>query len=425
MEMSRKEIGAHVKTILQRSLGRVLLLLRWIVFAGVIGVLLGMLGAFFAGSIAEATAFRERHPWMLYLLPVGGLLIAYIYHWETAGGGTNLVLESVRTKKEIPFRTAPMIFISTVLTHLFGGSAGREGAALQLGGSIANSIGKLFHMEEKDKKIMVMCGMSAGFSALFGTPLAATVFAMEVISVGIMHYSALVPCTIAALTAHEVALLCGGGVEVFHVMNIPEFGLVTGTKVMVLAFLCAALSILFCILMHGAEHFYQKYFKNPYVRSFVGGVLVVVLAKLLGTADYLGGGMHIVEHAVAGEAVILAFFWKMIFTALTLGAGYKGGEIVPTLFVGATFGCVMGSVLGISPSLCAACGMTAMFCGVTNSPMASLVLAFELFGFEGMPYYLIAVAIGYMESGYYGLYHGQKVVYSKEKPVFVNKHVKK
>ncbi|MGN0334129.1 MAG: chloride channel protein [Lachnospiraceae bacterium] len=414
----------NMKKFIGLSFGRVRILLKWIISAGLTGVIMGVVGAYFARAITYVTALRDGHPWMLYLLPVAGFFIAFIYRWENVKGGTNLVLESVRTEKEIPFRTAPMIFAATVITHMFGGSAGREGAALQLGGSIANTLGRLLKLEEKDKRIMIMCGMAAGFSALFGTPLAATVFAMEVVSVGIMQYSALVPCTIAALTAHEVAMLCGGGVEVFHVTYIPEFGLITGGKAVILAMFCAGLSIAFCMLLHGSEHLYKKYFPNAYVRIFAGGIFVAVLAKSLGTTDYLGSGMHILELAVEGKVIYSAFFLKMIFTALTLGAGYKGGEIVPTLFVGATFGCMVGQIIGLSPSLCAACGMMAMFSGVTNSPMASLMLSFELFGFEGMPYYLISVAIGYMASGYYGLYHSQKVMYSKEKPEYVGRQVK-
>lgn len=267
--------------------------------------------------------------------------------------------------------------------------------------------------------------MAAGFAALFGTPLAATVFAIEVITVGVIHYSALVPCSIAALAAYDVAQRLGVHGERFVVTGIPEFSFVSGIKIGLLAFLCAGLSIIFCKALHLSEHFYEKRFKNPYIRIFAGGVLVIVLTKLLGTTEYLGGGMDIIEEAVSGKVVVTAFLLKMVFTGATLGAGYKGGEIVPTLFVGATFGCLFGQLIGFSPSLCAACGMIAMFSAVTNSPLASLVLGFEMFGFEGMPFYLLAVAISYMESGYYGLYHGQIIVFSKTAQEAVHEDVKK
>lgn len=413
----------NTKESIRISMERVLILLKWIVFAGITGVVLGVVGAYFARSISFVTELRTAHPWILYFLPLIGLVIVYIYHFETQGGGTNLVLESVQEGKTVPFRMAPMIFAATVLTHLGGGSAGREGAALQLGGSIAQAIGKVFRLNEKDTKIMIMCGMAAGFSALFGTPLAATVFAIEVVTVGVVHYSALVPCSIAALTAFEVAKLCGGHAEAFLIHEIPAFSLKGALLVGVLALLCALLSVLFCKTLHGAEHLYKKYIKNPYLRIFTGGVLVILLSKALGTTDYLGGGMNIIERAVEGEVVWAAFLLKLLLTAVTLGAGFKGGEIVPTLFVGGTFGCLFGQIAGFSPSLCAACGMIALFSAVTNSPLAALVLGFELFGFEGMPYYLVAVSIGYMESGYFGLYHSQIVVNSKTSPETVNQKV--
>lgn len=413
-----------MKETFKNSVERILVLLKWIVFAGITGAVLGVVGAYFARSITFVTEVRTNHPWILYLLPLIGLVIVFVYKFENKGGGTNLVLESVERGEEVPFRMAPMIFVATVLSHFGGASAGREGAALQLGGSIAQAIGKVFKLDEKNTKIMIMCGMAAGFSALFGTPLAATVFALEVVTVGMVHYSALVPCTVASLTAFEVAHLCGGHAERFHVAEIPEFALKGALMIGLLALLCAGLSVIFCKTLHGAEHLYKKHIKNPYLRIFAGGVLVIILSKVLGTTDYLGGGMNIVERAVEGEVIWCAFILKLLFTAVSLGAGFKGGEIVPTLFVGGTFGCLFGQLAGFSPSLCAACGMIALFSAVTNSPLASLVLGFELFGFEGMPYYLIAVAIGYMESGYFGLYHSQTVKYSKMEPEEINQKIK-
>ena len=413
-----------MKETFKNSVERILVLLKWIVFAGITGAVLGVVGAYFARSITFVTEVRTNHPWILYLLPLIGLVIVFVYKFENKGGGTNLVLESVERGEEVPFRMAPMIFVATVLSHFGGASAGREGAALQLGGSIAQAIGKVFKLDEKNTKIMIMCGMAAGFSALFGTPLAATVFALEVVTVGMVHYSALVPCTVASLTAFEVAHLCGGHAERFHVAEIPEFALKGALMIGLLALLCAGLSVIFCKTLHGAEHLYKKHIKNPYLRIFAGGVLVIILSKVLGTTDYLGGGMNIVERAVEGEVIWCAFILKLLFTAVSLGAGFKGGEIVPTLFVGGTFACLFGKLAGFSPSLCAACGMIALFSAVTNSPLASLVLGFELFGFEGMPYYLIAVAIGYMESGYFGLYHSQTVKYSKMEPEEINQKIK-
>lgn len=407
-----------IKELAGQVLRRGEYLLKWLLLAGATGAVLGVVGAYFARSIAWVTEFRGNHPWVLYFLPLIGLLIVLLYQFETKKGGTNLVLEAVQKGEEIPLRMAPMVFAATVLTHLGGASAGREGAALQLGGSLAQAIGKIVRLERDNTKIIILCGMAAGFSALFGTPLTAAIFAIEVVVVGRMQNFAIFPCTVAALTAFEVSTLCGGHAEHFTVTGIPKFDLFSAGNIVVLAFFCAMLSIVFCKTLHTAEHWYQKIFKNPYLRIVVGGVLVILLTKLLGTTAYLGGGMDIIERAVAGEVIWTAFLWKLLFTAVSLGAGYKGGEIVPTLFVGATFGCLLGQILGFAPSLCAACGMVALFSAVTNCPLASLLLGLELFGAEGMAFYLIAAVTGYSLSGRGGLYHSQCI---KDTPFFSEK----
>lgn len=404
--------------------GRARLLLRWVVLAGLTGTVLGVLGGLFAGSIVFVTGFRNESPWMLYLLPAAGLLIVALYQMDPYGGGTNRILEGVQSDTYVPLRMAPLIVIATVLTHACGGSAGREGAALQLGGSVGGALGKLFRFDEYDRKIMIMCGMSAGFSALFGTPLTATVFSMEVISVGIMQYAALVPCSIAALTAANVAKLVGAEGEHFPVPPIEPFNMENAVLVILLAALCAAVSILLCTALHFAERLYQKWIPNEWLRVLAGAFLIILMTKLLGTTDYLGAGMNVIERAMAGKVVAAAFLIKIVFTAVTLGSGFRGGEIVPSLFVGATFGCLFGTIVGLQPALAAACGMLAVFCGVTNSPLSSMFLGFELFGFSYMPFFLLAVGVSYLESGYYGLYHSQKILYSKTKLQYINAHTK-
>ena len=341
--------------------------------------------------------------------------------WYPDRTGTNLVLSAIHSDEDLPLRMAPLIFISTLITHLFGGSAGREGAALQLGGSIGNGLGKLFRFDEKDKHIMIMCGMSAAFSALFGTPMAAAVFSMEVVSVGVMYYAALVPCVISSLVAHAVAEFFGVSQEMFLIGQIPAFKITSAVKISVLAILCAGVSIIFCVMLHQSEHLYKKFFKNPYVRIFAGGCFVLILTLLVGNQNYNGTGINIIEQCIDGTVRPEAFFMKMLFTALTLGAGFKGGEIVPSFFTGAAFGCLFGNLLGFSPTLCTAVGMAAVFCGVTNCPITALLISFELFGYDGMPYFLLAVAFSYMLSGYYGLYSSQKIIYSKYKTNYINR----
>lgn len=413
-----------MKKIAEKCVERIWLLARWLVLAGAAGLILGVVGGLFGRSITVVTVFRGSHPWMLYLLPAAGLLIVAMYRMDPYKTGTNRVLEGIQSDVYIPLRTAPLIAASTVLTHAFGASAGREGAALQLGGSIGGTIGRWLKLEDHDHKVMIMCGMSAGFSALFGTPLTATVFAMEVVSVGLMQYAALVPCCVAALVAKEVAELVGAHGEHFALPAVTVFDWKNGILTILLAVACSVVSILFCLVLHQTEHLYKKWIPNEWLRIMAGGCLVILMTKLLGTTDYLGAGMDIIELAMEGKVVAAAFLLKMVFTAVSLGSGFRGGEIVPTLFVGATFGCLFGQLTGLSPSLAAACGMAAVFCGVTNCPISSMLLSFELFGFDCMPFFLLSVSIAYLESGYYGLYHSQKILYSKTKLKYINTHTK-
>lgn len=414
----------HITSFIKICLNRAYILIRWLLLAGVTGIVLGILGGAFVLCINEATIFRTGHPWMLYILPVAGLAIVAVYRFDRFGTGTNCVLEGIHSGTYVPLRMAPLIIVSTVITHAFGGSAGREGAALQLGGSIGGSLGKLMKLDEYDRKIMIMCGMSAAFSALFGTPLTATVFSMEIVSVGIMHYAALVPCCVAALTASEVVKIMGVHEIEFNV----QAGIGMGAKGMLLmivfAVLCAGVSIIFCKLLHGTGKYLQTRIENPWIRIAAGGAVIVLMTKILGTTDYLGTGMDVIVDALDGKVFFAAFALKMIFTVITLCSGYKGGAIIPSLFVGATFGCLFGQIAGFGAPVFAACGMAALFCGVTNCPVTSLLLAFELFGMEYMPYFLIVVAISYMESGYFGLYESQKLMYSKTKLKFINRKAK-
>lgn len=360
------------------------------------------------------------------MLPVSGLIIVFLYQkFGQEDGGTNQVLSTIRSQDDVPFRSAPLIFVSTILTHFAGGSAGREGAAIQLGGSIGNQLGSWFHLDKEDRHVMVMCGMSAAFSAVFGTPMAAAVFSMEVVSVGIMYYAALVPCVIASIIASKFAAGFGINPESFHVVNIPELTIETGLKMVLVAVACAAISIIFCMALQGVSKLYAKFLKNPYIRIVAASAIIIVITLFLRTSDYMGAGNNLIELAVEnGQARPLDFFWKLVLTALTMRAGFRGGEIVPSFCIGATFGCIMGHLIGLSPSICAAAGMAALFCGVTNCPITSILIAFELFGFRGASYYLIAVSISYAVSGYYGLYKDQTIVYSKYKAKYINRHTR-
>lgn len=396
---------------------------KWTLLAAAAGVLIGGAGTLFYYSVQLADAFRAAHGWTVFLLPAAGLLIVFCYRKSgvTEPMGTNLVLLSIRSREPLPLRMAPLIFFSTAVTQLTGGSAGREGAALQLGGSLSYQLGSRLRLDEKDLHIMVMCGMSAAFSALFGTPLTAAVFAMEITSVGVMYYSALVPCVFSSVIAASVARYFGTAPTRFSLSGIPAFDFPGAVRVTALAVLCACVGVLFCIALRKAEGTYKKYIQNQYIRIVAGGALVIILSLLLRNQDYLGAGGAMLGAATSGRVRPEAFALKILLTAVTIGAGFKGGEIVPSLFIGAAFGNTAGALLGLTPSFGAGVGLTALFCGVTNCPVTSFILALELFGMDGAAYFLMAAAVSYMLSGYYGLYSEQKILYSKTKAEFIDR----
>ncbi|MEG0229480.1 MAG: chloride channel protein, partial [Oscillospiraceae bacterium] len=317
---------------------------------------------------------------------------------------------------------APLIFISTVLTHLFGGSAGREGAALQMGGSLGCTIGRIFKVNNESMKILIMCGMSAVFTALFSTPITATVFSIEVISVGVFYHSALVPCLISSISAYFVTTLFSIPKLNFSFLNIPEFSIELVFPIIILAIACGICSIIFCTAIKTTSVLNAKLFKNNYIKIIVGGFIIIVLTLLVNTTDYNGAGMDIIFKAVNGYAKPEAFALKILFTAITIGVGFKGGEIVPTLFVGATFGNIIGGLIGLPPGFSAALGMISVFCGVVNCPIASLILSIELFGSSGILFFAVSICISYVFSGYYSLYSSQKIVYSKLSLKYINKN---
>ena len=394
-------MGLYVKT-----------LFKWVLLGGVIGAVGGVVGSLFHLGVNYATAIRGAHPWILYLLPVGGLAIVGLYklcHLE--GKGTNAIIESVHFGESVPILLVPVIFVSTVITHLCGGSAGREGAALQIGGGLGFQAGKLLHLGEKDLPLATLCGMSGVFSALFGTPLTATVFALEVISVGVLYYAGLVPCITAAMAAFGVSTLMGVEPTRFAVA-MPPVTLETMVPVVALAILCAVVSILFCKGLHWTERLLDRGFRSPWVRVLAGSVLLIGMS-LLTNGDYNGAGMDVIARALAGEADGWAWLLKILFTAVTIGCGFKGGEVVPSFYIGATFGCIAGPWLGLPAGFSAAVGLVSVFCGATNTLIPSILLAYELFGGVGLELIALGCGVCYMLSGTHGLYSSQLFVTEK------------
>ncbi|MBR5015324.1 MAG: chloride channel protein, partial [Clostridia bacterium] len=316
--------------------------IKWIVYALVTGALLALVATGFAYSLNYVTAFRASHPYILFGLPVAGVLIVFLY--KKFGGevskGTNSVIASINSDEKMHFVMTPLIFISSVISHAFGASVGREGAALQMGASMGHTFAKLLKLSESDQKIMIMTGMSAAFAALFGTPLAAAIFAMEVISVGVMYYAALVPCLVAALTAYNLAAYLGVTYPSYSLGIIPDFTPYTVGMTAVMGFLFALVSILICVAFALTERGLRRGFKNEYIRIAVAGLAVVLITLLIGNQDYNGLGTPVIALALSGQAVWYAFLLKLILTAVSLAGGYRGGEIVPSLFIDATFGCL-------------------------------------------------------------------------------------
>ena len=401
----------------------VAVLVKWIAIGFVVGVVGGGVGAAFHIGVEWATELRHAHPQVLWLLPVAGALITLLYRaLRLEGEGTNNIIESVHFGKNVPLLLVPLIFVATCLTHLVGGSAGREGAALQIGGGIGYQTGRLMHLGEKELPLTTQCGMAALFAALFGTPLTAAIFALEVISVGVIYYAGLIPCITAAAVGFGVAKVMGVAPTRYAILA-PEVDAPMMVRVLLLAVACAVVSILFVRGMHWIEHGAKKFITGSYRRAIAGGLLLLILSHSFGT-DYNGAGMDVIARALSGEADSWAWLIKILFTAITIGFGFKGGEVVPSFFVGATFGCVLAPLLAIPAPFGAAIGLVAVFCGAVNCPVASVILSIELFGAEGLLFFAAACAVSYLMSGYSGLYSSQTILYSKQKAEYINIHTK-
>lgn len=411
-----------------QSLGvKVGTLARWLLLAVPTGLVCGALGTAFHLAVEYVTEWRTEHIWLMWLLPVAGLVIVALYKVTGCEGvGTNNVIRAVQKGEPISPLLVPAIFLGTVLTHLCGGSAGREGAALQMGGSIGWNIAKLLRFEEPERCAATVCGMAAFFSALFGTPLTATLFAMMVEDVGMTFIVSFVPGYISSLIAFGVSLYLGIAPTHFTLNDVPALGIGSAVRVAVLGVLCALVARGFCGLLHKMEHEVPRRLPNPWLRVVVGGVLVIALSYLMGVGRYNGAGMGVIIAAVEqGTALPWDFICKMLLTALTLSAGFKGGEVVPSFFIGATFGCAVGPLLGLPAGFAAAVGLVAVFGGATNTLIPSLMLAFELFGGAGMELICLGCGICFMLSGYHGLYSSQNFLTSKLYPEYLgwkNKH---
>lgn len=394
-------------------------LLKW----GLLGVLMGgiggLLGAWFHHALHFVTHVRGEHPWLILLLPLGGLMTLGIYRLFRLSNnrGTNEIIDAILNGDPVRPLIAPVIFLATAITHLFGGSAGREGAALQLGGSTGSLLGRLLKLNENEQTVLTMAGMSAVFAGLFGTPLTATFFCMEFASVGTIFSPALLPCYLAAFMASRVSAAQGVHAETFLLEETVPFTFSTNWQILALAVLVGILGIVMCWTFHEAEHLAAKRIKNPWIRIVIGGAAIAAMTLLVGDHRYNGAGMDMALKAVGGEADWYDFLMKLIFTAVTLSAGFKGGEIVPTFCIGSTFGCLVGSLIGLDPGFAAALCLVGLFCAVTNSPFASIMLSIEMFGSANMHLFAFVCVISFVISGNWSLYGSQVIQFSKSRMV--------
>lgn len=382
-----------------------------------IGLLGGIVGGTFSRLITLVTNIRLNNGWLILALPLVAVLIVFLYKKLAIFGlSTDDVIESTHSPLCVSGKLSVGIFIASLISHLFGASVGREGAALQIGGGLAAFLSKKFNLNEDDTKTLIKAGMAAVFAAVFGTPLTAFLFALEVAEVFKICLKAVFPCLLASVSGFFVALLVGAHPERFWLSTAPVFSGKIVWQLAVLTLLCALLAVLFCNSLHLSKKLAKKLFKNPYIRIIAGGILIVLLTILVGNQDYNGAGIGVIERIFAPKFLItnsinyhpFAFALKLIFTCIAVSAGFKGGEIVPTLFIGATFGALMADLIGMPTAFGAAMGMILLFCGVTNCPLASICLSFELFAGFGFWYFVPCVAVVFILSGKVSLYHKQK-----------------
>ncbi len=360
----------------------VLLFLKWVLLSVLMGVIGGLLSALFHYALHFVTELRETQNWLIFLLPIGGLATVGIYKLSklSANQTTDEIVECSKNGKPISPLIAPVIFLTTTITHLLGGSAGREGAALQMGSSVASLLNKVVRLKDKERALIIMTGMSAAFAGLFGTPLTACLFTLEIASQGMFFFQALLPCFISAFVASKVS--SAFGVYADTAIQRDVISLTSGNilKLIALIILIFVLGIVVRYMFRKAPYFMQLWIKSPWLRIVIGATVVVIMTLFVGNQNYNGAGMSLALQAIDGKVDWYSFLLKMLFTAVTLGVGFKGGEIVPTFCIGATFGCFIGGVLGLNPGFAAALGLALLFCCVTKSPLASVALSLELFG---------------------------------------------
>ncbi|OXB25590.1 chloride channel protein [Flavobacterium tructae] len=389
-----------------------LTIFKWILICVLIGVLSGSASAFFLLSLEWVTQFRIHHDWIIWLLPVGGLLVGFSYHYwgESVVKGNNLLLEEYENpQKVIPFKMAPLVLLGTLLTHLFGGSAGREGTAVQMGGAIADQFTKLFNLDNTERRVLIILGISAGFASVFGTPLAGAIFALEVLYFSKINFKSTLLSFLVAYAAYFTVEFWPVKHTHYSIPGVPEISLVTLSYVVLIGLLSGFAALLFSRSTHFWGSLFSKNIKYPPLRPFIGGIVLSIVLAGFGLTKFSGLGVPVIVDSFTNANPWYDFLLKILFTGFTLGAGFKGGEVTPLFFVGATLGSALSLVIPLPIAFLAGLGFVAVFSGATHTPIACTIMGMELFGIQPGLFIAIACVIAYFSSGSVGIYKSQIV----------------
>lgn len=408
--MNRRIAKKHLARIEQLPL--LFYLIKWLFLAILIGILAGSASAFFLFSLDWATQWRENHLWIIALLPVGGLAIGLVYHYlgsDVVKGNNQLLEEFHSPKKVIPLKMAPLVLFGTVATHFFGGSAGREGTAVQMGAAISDQFSRWFGLRKSERKVLITMGISAGFASVFGTPLAGAVFALEVLIIGRMRYEAILPSFLVAVVADNTCHAWNVAHTQYSIPFVPEMTAQNFLWAIVAGMVFGLTALVFSKSTHFWSNQFRSILKYPPLRPLIGGAFIALAVYLMGTTKYIGLGIPTIVGSLQENQNSYDFLLKILFTSFTLGAGFKGGEVTPLFFIGATLGNVLVWIVPLPMALLAGMGFVAVFAGATNTPIACTIMGIELFGIESGVYIGLACVLAYLFSGHTGIYSSQVI----------------